>query len=180
MGDTQTIEHECVDCAHDAEHFGATGGDVTDKTWDGSASRFTDAQYKTACAACDAESGDTGNTVKALCFLPHHEPDGTINSNGVHSAAQRMSSLKGHDATAVKKAAAHLRSHYSKDLKEDPPDSITALLDRVDALADQVLAGTMTAEEMCRTHAFYRFAHPRTLSHGRSRGGRSPRTRAQP
>jgi hypothetical protein len=110
------------DCApNDAEHFGSTDSSISEKPWNGSASRFTDAQYKMASAACD--SGD--KSIKQRCFLPHHEPGGATSRAGVHSAAGYVSSLKGHDASAVATAKAHLRSHY-KQLGEDPPDSISA------------------------------------------------------
>ncbi|MFN2592938.1 MAG: hypothetical protein ABR532_08930, partial [Candidatus Dormibacteria bacterium] len=104
-----------------SSELGPTGGSVTDKTWDGDASRFSDDQYQKACAACDPLA-DT--TVKQACFLPHHEPEGTINRNGVHAAAQRVGSLSGHTADAVTAAKAHLRNHYRTDLKEEPPDNL--------------------------------------------------------
>jgi len=139
---------ECLPCGKTAGtlegHFGATGGSVTTAKWNGSASRFNTDQYKMACAACDPGAGGSGKTdptVKAGCFLPHHEPGGAINRNGVHSAAQRFSALKGHDAGAVKRAAGHLRSHYSKDLKETAPDAISASLNDVEALAQRRLDG---------------------------------------
>ncbi|MGH9095618.1 MAG: hypothetical protein ACRDXE_10695 [Acidimicrobiales bacterium] len=109
-------------CAPDGpEHYGSTDSSVTGKPWNGAASRFTDEQYQRASAACDAGDG----TVKQRCFLPHHEPDGTTNRNGVTAAAQRVGSLKGHSASAVATAKAHLRSHY-KQIGLDPPDSIAA------------------------------------------------------
>lgn len=153
----------CVD--EHGEEFGATGGTVTDKSWDGSASRFDDDEYKHACAACDPDTGeDTGNTVKQRCFLPHHEPDGTVNENGVHSAAQRISSLSGHDAAAVERAKAHLRSHYSKDLKEDAPKSIGG---EAASTRPPVLTASYAAEltaEMASAHE----AHSGTHSHAHS------------
>lgn len=107
---------------------------VTDKAWDGSASRFTDEQYKRATAACDGEG-----SIKETCFLPHHEPDGTLNRNGVHAAAQRISSLSGKSPAAVARAKSHLRNHYTADLKEDVPDSLKATIaDEVElALAER-------------------------------------------
>src|SRR4029077_16889021 len=97
-----------------AATLGATGGSVTDKPWDGSASRFTDEQYRMAAAACDPASK---GTTKQVCFLPHHEPGGAINRNGVHAAAQRVGSLSGRSPDAVATAKRHLRSHYTRDLK---------------------------------------------------------------
>jgi hypothetical protein len=109
--------------AAEDDHFGSTSGGVSDASWDGSASRFSDQQYRTASAGCDAGEG----SAKELCFLPHHEPDGTTNRNGVHAAAQRVGSLTGHDPAAVARAKSHLRSHYSA-LGEDAPDSIRATI----------------------------------------------------
>lgn len=109
--------------ADDSDHFGSTSGSVSDASWDGAASRFTDEQYRQSSAACDSGDG----SAKQLCFLPHHEPDGTTNRNGVHAAAQRVSSLSGHDPAAVARAKAHLRSHYSA-MGEEAPDSVKATL----------------------------------------------------
>lgn len=111
---------DCADHVHGGEdHFGSTSASTSNKAWNGAASRFTDAQYQQAAAACDQGSG----SVKSRCFLPHHEPGGAANRNGIHAAAQRVSGLKGHDPAAVNRAKAHLRSHY-KALGEDPPSSI--------------------------------------------------------
>jgi uncharacterized protein len=112
----------------DVERLGSTNKSVTDTPWDGAAGRFSDEQYQRACAACDPEEK---GTVKQRCFLPHHEPDGTINRNGVHAAAQRVGHLSGRSPSAVSKAKAHLRAHYDA-LDEDPPDSLrsAAGLDR--------------------------------------------------
>lgn len=106
------------DYADGPEHF---HGAVVTAGWDGSASRFQDAEYQKACAACDPGDG----TVKARCFLPHHEPGGGLNKDGLHAAAQRISSLSGHSPEAVAKAKAHLRSHY-RAIGEDVPDVLKA------------------------------------------------------
>lgn len=89
--------------------------------WDGSAGRYSDEQYERAAAACDPGEG----TVKARCFLPHHDPGGALNRDGVHAAAQRASALKGRSPDAVRRAKAHLRRHYG-ELDEEPPDSLKA------------------------------------------------------
>lgn len=124
--------------ADDSDHFGSTTGSVTDKSWDGAASRFTDEQYRQSSAACDAGSG----SAKQACFLPHHEPDGTTNRNGVHAAAQRVSSLSGHDPAAVARAKAHLRSHYSA-MGEEVPDSIKATIGDEVELALEAKGGVL-------------------------------------
>lgn len=102
----------------DEGHFHGT---VVQATWDGAASRFSDEQYQKAAAACDPGDGSS----KQRCFLPHHEPGGALNADGVHAAAQRISSLKGHSPEAVARAKAHLRSHY-KTLGDPVPDVLKA------------------------------------------------------
>lgn len=113
----------CEQAAADAQHFGPSQSKDTGP-WDGAASRFDDAQYKSASAACDPGDG----TVKERCFLPHHEPTGALSVNGLHAAAGRVGSLSGHSADAVAKAKAHLRAHYSA-IGEDVPPSLTAAAD---------------------------------------------------
>lgn len=123
--------------AEDADHF-TTGVLASDTPWDGAASRFDDAEYRKSAAACDPGDG----AVKERCFLPHHEPDGSLNVNGLHAAAQRVSSLKGHDPAAVARAKAHLRSHY-KQVGEDAPDSVKA------TLADEVELALAAKQKPC-------------------------------
>lgn len=108
------------------EHF--AGDDHSQAlAWDGSASRFTDAQYRTAAAACDP-----GGTAKEACFLPHHDPGGALNRDGLAAAAGRVDSLAGHSAAAVGKAKAHLRSHY-RQLGKPVPDSLAATAEEIEA-----------------------------------------------
>jgi hypothetical protein len=102
----------------DADHFNQAP--VT-YGWDGSASRFNDSQYQKACAGCDPGDG----TVKERCFLPHHDPGGGLNADGVHAAAQRISSLSGHSPESVARAKAHLRGHYAT-LGDEVPDVLKA------------------------------------------------------
>lgn len=135
----------CASCT-DAAHFGATGGSVSDKDWAGSASRFTDEQYERAAAACDSGDG----TVKDRCHLPHHEPDGTINRKGVRAAAGRIGSTDFAETATKDKAAAHLRSHYSKDLNEDPPDSIKTSSASADGFSHGAQSGSHS-----HSHAAY-------------------------
>jgi len=146
-GDGCVPEAEAASLDH--EHFtGDLAALATDAPWNGSASRFTDEQYQRSAAACGPASE---GTVKERCFLPHHEPGGALNSNGVHSAAGRVSSLTGKPPAAVARAKSHLRSHYSQ-LKEEPPPSIAAALEltleEAEALAaEQTLtAAAVTAD----------------------------------
>lgn len=86
------VHAPCAECPGDAEHFSAEAS-VTEPTdhfaWDGAASRFDDAQYQKAAAACDPGDG----TVKERCVLPHHDPDGALNRDGLAAAAGRISGL---------------------------------------------------------------------------------------
>jgi hypothetical protein len=136
LADEETVEAEVTN-----EHFGSASGSVSNAPWDGAASRFSDEQYKMATAACDPGSGPP----KTLCFLPHHEPGGATNKNGVHAAAQRVSSLKGHDPAAVARAKAHLRSHYGQ-IGEDVPDSIKATIEDEVELAMAARTGIESVE----------------------------------
>lgn len=127
----------CVDCGdggNDAAHFASVK--VSDASWNGAASRFDDAQWRRATAACDSGDG----TTKQRCFLPHHEPDGTLNRAGVHAAAARINQLKGRDASAVARARGHLRRHYGQ-LGEDVPDVLRAEVVDDETFATRVVAG---------------------------------------
>lgn len=100
---------------------------VVNTAWDGSASRFTDAQYAQSCAldraSCSAEWAK--KPPKERCSLPIHEPNGDLNRNAVHAAVggQGISAITDacHGAIAAAKSA--LRSAY-KELGETPPESI--------------------------------------------------------
>lgn len=113
--------------ADDGDHFATESADTVTMAWDGSASRFTDAEYRQAAAACDP-----GGTAKEACFLPHHDPGGALNRDGLAAAAGRVSSLAGHSAAAVAKAKAHLRGHY-RQLGKPVPDNLAATAEEIEA-----------------------------------------------
>jgi uncharacterized protein len=93
---------------------------VTDGSWDGSASRFTNEQWRHSCVL---DRGSSYKTPKERYGLPVREPDGTLNRNGVHAAAGRLASVQA--APDAKKAAARkLVSLYRGPLNETPPDSL--------------------------------------------------------
>lgn len=60
------------------------------KSWDGSAGRFTDEQYKVSCLYCDPKVGTGDMTIKSGCKLPVKDPDGTLNPAGVKAAYASM------------------------------------------------------------------------------------------
>lgn len=133
--DAAAVTEPCVECGDDVEHFGSTSSSISDASWNGAASRFTDQQYRMSAAACDP-----GGTFKESCFLPHHEPGGAVNRSGVHAAAARFNQLKGHSADAIARARAHLRSHY-RQLDEEVPDVLSAEVESDEAFAARVATG---------------------------------------
>lgn len=92
---------------------------ISEKPWSGSASRFTDEEWKRSCVVHLADT-----LVKSDHKLPIREPNGDLSRAGVHAAAGRINQT---DAPPEKIASAKraLRGAY-KTLGEDPPDSITA------------------------------------------------------
>lgn len=98
---------------------------ITNKPWDGSASKYPDTNAY--CDACLVDNNPPGkDKIQALCKLPVKEPNGDLNSNGVHAAAEALAGARGgvKIASAEKKAAAKKLISYYKQLKEDAPSSI--------------------------------------------------------
>lgn len=95
---------------------------VSDASWDGSPSRFTDEEYARSCVL---DRGPSVSTVKERYSLPVREPDGTMNRNAVHAAAARISQMEA-PAKVIAKAARTLVALY-KLLDEDPPASLVKL-----------------------------------------------------
>ena len=60
------------------------------KGWDGSASNYTDEQYKKACLYCDPKVGTGNMTIKSGCKLPVRTPNGVLDEGGVKSAYAAM------------------------------------------------------------------------------------------
>ena len=99
---------------------------VTDKSWDGSASRWPSAiSY---CASCLIDTND-GTKSKTNCSLPVREPTGEINRNAAHAAAAALAGARGASFPAdQKKAAARaLIKIYQQDLNETAPDSLVSV-----------------------------------------------------
>lgn len=98
-----------------------TAAGVTDKPWDGSASRFTPEQYYRSTVL--HRNGRSMN--KADNSLPIREPDGTLNRNAVHSAAAALrgarGGVKGASSSAIAAAKSAIRGAY-RQLGETPPE----------------------------------------------------------
>ena len=134
VAETRDVETEEVpetgdDTEVDASEERAEGSDddddaaerVTERPWDGTASRFTDAQYERSCVY---DLGGDG-PVKDRYSLPIREPSGALNRNAVHAAVGRLGSIEGSDES-LSAAKAALRSAY-KQLGEDEPSSLQSL-----------------------------------------------------
>lgn len=141
-GDAMAASIDTVTLDGDTEAF------VSEKPWDGSASRFTPAQYKSSCVLHTCSGME-----KSCHHLPIKEPDGQLSRAGVHAAAGRLNQV---DAPAAAKAAAKraLRSAYST-LGEDPPEGIAATLvetpeeiDELNLLMNNYLAGAALGDEV--------------------------------
>ncbi len=91
---------------------------------------YSDEQWARACLI------DTGQgTGKQRYSLPVREPSGTVNRNGCHAAAARISQVQA--AADVKRAAARaLAGLYRGQLGEDPPASLLAMAGMAAASAE--------------------------------------------
>lgn len=94
---------------------------ITNKPWDGSASKYKDTDAY--CAACLIDDNPEGQKkVQDLCHLPVKEPGGAVNKNAVHNAAARIGQTQ--TSSANKKKAARALIGYYGQMKETPPDSL--------------------------------------------------------
>lgn len=96
---------------------------TTNKPWDGSASRFTPAQWRASCLI-DTGMGDPDT--KGRYKLPVTEPDGTVNTNALHSAAAVLAGGMGgvSASSQAKKAAAKKLVRLYGQANETPPPSL--------------------------------------------------------
>jgi hypothetical protein len=87
---------------------------------------YDDTQYARACVYDRAKCNDSwkDKTAKQRYSLPVREPSGTLNRNGVHSAAGYVGQVSGGCTAAKQAAATTLVNMYKNQLKEDPPDSL--------------------------------------------------------
>jgi len=124
---TQTVTVH-VDGKAIAESVAAASETVSDTPWGNfSDSDYDDAQYTKACVYDRGKCSDAMKdaTAKQRYSLPVREPSGTLNRNGVHSAAGYIGQVTGGCAAAKKAAATTLVNMYKNSLKEDPPDALT-------------------------------------------------------
>lgn len=87
--------------------------------YDDSPARFDEKQWKRACLIDLGE----GDDAKKRFILPVREPDGTLNSNAVREAAEKIAPLKGVSLAQKKAAARSLIAAHAR-IGEKPPQSL--------------------------------------------------------
>jgi HK97 family phage prohead protease len=98
---------------------------ISNKTWDGAESRFTDSQYESSCVLDRRDSGEEWKDKgpKFRCFLPILEPNGDLNRDAVKAAAERLTKIDGFTEGSMAAAKVSLRAAYG-ELGETLPDSL--------------------------------------------------------
>ena len=99
---------------------------VDEGKWNGAASNYTDEQYYAATIIHLVTSGPD-RLKKANNKLPILTPNGVLSRAGVHAAVSRLGSTDA-PPEKISQAKAALRTAY-RELKEEPPDTITASAD---------------------------------------------------
>ena len=88
-----------------------------EKSWDGSASRFTDEQYKKSALWCDPKVASGDMSAKSGCKLPVRDPDGKLNPDGVKAAYGALQGARNSpDMPSSAKASAlrKLKGYYTQ------------------------------------------------------------------
>lgn len=94
---------------------------ISEGSWDGSASRFSDEEWTRSCVL---DRGESFNTAKERYGLPIREPNGDLSRAGVHAAAARLNQVEA-SPSAISSARTALVRAYGQ-LDEEPPESLTA------------------------------------------------------
>lgn len=134
LGDRPIVEEEveddmilasgCAPCVAKEldEHF-ATLVDfaISESSWDGAASRFTDEEWVRSAVV---DRGEEFETAKERYAVPILEPNGDLNRAAVHAAAGRINQVEAPPA-AITAGERKLVAAYRR-LEEEPPESLTA------------------------------------------------------
>ncbi|MFQ5834317.1 MAG: HK97 family phage prohead protease [bacterium] len=108
------------ECMEDFEGKGTGNGNITDDSWDGSKSRFSVQQLlasvppaiaRAARARARREDREIADIPKDWLKLPHHEPNGALNANGVRAAKGRLNQADLPEGVSRSAVMAHLDMH---------------------------------------------------------------------
>lgn len=114
----------CVPCmAQELDRHYATLVDfaISEASWDGSASRFSDEEWIRSTVV---DRGEEFSTPKERYAVPILEPNGDLNRAAVHTAAARINQVDAPDS-AISAGERKLVAAYRR-LEEEPPESLTA------------------------------------------------------
>lgn len=123
-GEIELLASGCVPCmAQELDRHYATLVDfaISEASWDGSASRFTDEEWIRSTVV---DRGEEFSTPKERYAVPILEPNGDLNRAAVHAAAARINQVDAPPA-AVAAGERKLVAAYRR-LEEEPPESLTA------------------------------------------------------
>lgn len=98
---------------------------ITRRPWDGSAARFDDEQWRRSCII---DRGDKFDTAKTRYAMPILEPNGDLNVNGMHAAAQRFSQVQA--SPEAKATAARKLVRFYRQASEEAPDNVKMMAGR--------------------------------------------------
>lgn len=98
--------------------------EMVNHPWNGSAERFDDEQYERSCLVCRPGDG----SAKERCSLPVLEPDGDLNIQGMHAAAQRLNQTG--MSMEMKAQAARKLVRYYRQAGETPPPALLSFANR--------------------------------------------------
>lgn len=122
--DPELTASGCVPCmAKELDQHYATLVDfaISEASWDGSASRFTDEEWIRSTVV---DRGEEFSTPKERYAVPILEPNGDLNRAAVHAAAARINQVDAPDS-AISAGERKLVAAYRR-LEEEPPESLTA------------------------------------------------------
>lgn len=123
-GEIELLASGCVPCmAKELDEHYATLVDfaISEASWDGSASRFSDEEWIRSTVV---DRGEEFSTPKERYAVPILEPNGDLNRAAVHAAAARINQVDAPDS-AISAGERKLVAAYRR-LEEEPPESLTA------------------------------------------------------
>jgi hypothetical protein len=94
---------------------------ISEGEWDGSASRFSDEEWRRSAIV---DRGESFETAKERYAMPIREPNGDLSRAGVHAAASRLNQVDAPEAAIASARKALVRAYG--ELDEEPPEALTA------------------------------------------------------